>query len=645
MSEEKLPAPIEIPWKLASTTQPLTTGEPNQTSISMFVFEPDEDKLTGKFPHERLIYLKFTVTVSPASFPDAQPGSALGEGVPCFHLLLDLKVSKSDGATGTIRPYFHSAAPLHRTMVESGVVGVDVYEGESDQQFMGKSGSQMYESSSSRSRTTSMGAGASAFLPIPLIPTVISGSVRTTSTDVSAQRGISQVVDTTQRQASEERRELTSHSMKVENVLTLLNAKYVGTPYLRFSLSPQPLHLLSVDTSDPNIWFSQLLQRRSSGIEGIQEFTTVLLVPKGQDFCVNARLQRICMLDIPPGPLTFSEEYIDSLQQRIRLLNYLNQTFPPGTPLDDLDIDITSTLFGQDPADPLIRPCIDNWFITFIGSIVWANVVSPSKNWPFGLSAVSNYKHAKEVWSETLRDEYEREVARSPLERGVLLGDQLILDTCFSFHDHNGISVSSSNFSTTPLGRIPFDLSSIDLGGISSLASTSGKSVREQAFEQITRWNLLENRMAIVLANQREISTSEIRFDDEKIVSLFIDRWAKLDPESKDNLSFEECMRKMHFHANYRRLLKEAGVMDLKSMAQAIKSAPDLEKYGTKEMEYDTLIKQSKIKAKDKAKLLKITKTLIKPVKFPLSSKDSVNILEAIGKALQNDTSSKVAKK
>ena len=85
--------------------------------------------------------------------------------------------------------------------------------------------------------------------------------------------------------------------------------------------------------------------------------------------------------------------------------------------------------------------------------------------------------------------------------------------------------------------------------------------------------------------------------------------------------------------------------MDLKSMAQAIKSAPDLEKYGTKEMEYDTLIKQSKIKAKDKAKLLKITKTLIKPVKFPLSSKDSVNILEAIGKALQNDTSSKVAKK
>jgi len=645
MSEEKPPAPIEIPWKLASTTQPLTTGEPNQTSMSVFVFEPDEDKLTAKFPHERLIYLKFTVTVSPANFPDTQPGSVLGEGVPCFHLLLDLKVSKSDGALGTIRPYFHSAAPLHRTMVESGVVGVDVYEGESDQQFMGKSGSQMYESSSSRSRTTSMGAGASAFLPIPLIPTVISGSVRTTSTDVSAQRGISQVVDTTQRQASEERRELTSHSMKVENVLTLLNAKYVGTPYLRFSLSPQPLHLLSVDTSDPNIWFSQLLQRRSSGIEGIQEFTTVLLVPKGQDFCVNAKLQRICMLDIPPGPLTFSEVYFDSPPQRIRLLNYLNQTFPPGTPLDDLDIDITNTLFGQDPNDPLIRPCIDNWFITFIGSIVWATVVSPSKTWPFGLLAASNYKHANEVWLETLRDEYEREVARSPLERGVLLGDELILDTCFSFHDHDELIVRSSNLTITPLGRIPFDLSSIDLGGISSSASTSGMSIREQAFEQITRWNLLENRMAAVLANQRQISTSELRYDDKKMVSLFIEKWAKLDPESKHNISFDECMRKMHFNVNHLSVLKEAGVTDLKSMAQAIKSAPDLEKHDTVQMEYDTLIKRSKIKAKDKAELLKITKTLIKSVKFPLSSKDSANIREAIGNALQNETSSKVAKK
>jgi hypothetical protein len=57
------------------------------------------------------------------------------------------------------------------------------------------------------------------------------------------------------RQASEERRELISHTTRVENIISLLSAKYVGTPHLSFSVSPQPLQQLSVDPSDPNLWF------------------------------------------------------------------------------------------------------------------------------------------------------------------------------------------------------------------------------------------------------------------------------------------------------------------------------------------------------------------------------------------------------
>lgn len=120
-----------------------------------------------------------------------------------------------------------------------------------------------------------------------------------------------------------------------------MNGKYVGTPYLSFSLSPQPLQMLSVDPSDHNIWYSQLLQRRSSGIEGIQEFTTVVLVPKDIDFCVEARLQRVCVLDNPPGPLNYSERYINTSDHRSRLANYLNRIYPQGTPVEELDIDIT----------------------------------------------------------------------------------------------------------------------------------------------------------------------------------------------------------------------------------------------------------------------------------------------------------------
>ena len=64
----------------------------------------------------------------------------------------------SAGDVGTIRPYFHSAAPISRRMVQTGVVGADAYEGEFDGQSMGKSGSQMYETQTSRSKTVSAGA-------------------------------------------------------------------------------------------------------------------------------------------------------------------------------------------------------------------------------------------------------------------------------------------------------------------------------------------------------------------------------------------------------------------------------------------------------------------------------------------------------
>ena len=107
-------------------------------------------------------------------------GFALGDRIPCFHLRLDLKVRKSGGGPGSTRPYFHAAAPLKRRMIQSGVVGPESYEGESDAQFTGKSGSQMYEASSSRTKTTSMGASVGGGIG----PVNLGGSARRTTTDV-----------------------------------------------------------------------------------------------------------------------------------------------------------------------------------------------------------------------------------------------------------------------------------------------------------------------------------------------------------------------------------------------------------------------------------------------------------------------------
>ena len=53
-TDEVLP-PIEVPWKLAATTQPLSTGEPAETTLSLFFFEPDDATLNGGFPDAILI--------------------------------------------------------------------------------------------------------------------------------------------------------------------------------------------------------------------------------------------------------------------------------------------------------------------------------------------------------------------------------------------------------------------------------------------------------------------------------------------------------------------------------------------------------------------------------------------------------------
>jgi len=58
MADEPTPLPpLEIPWKLASTTQPLAAGEPAQTALSLFFFEPDDAALVGAFPDERIVFV------------------------------------------------------------------------------------------------------------------------------------------------------------------------------------------------------------------------------------------------------------------------------------------------------------------------------------------------------------------------------------------------------------------------------------------------------------------------------------------------------------------------------------------------------------------------------------------------------------
>lgn len=623
---DELPLPIEIPWQLASTTQALVAGEPEQTSLSLFFHEADDELLTSTFPDDRLVYLKFTASVSPASFPAESSGIAamfLGEGIPCFHLLLDLRVRNAAGDLGTIRPYFHAAEPLHREMLQTGVIGGELFEGESDGQFIGKSGSQMYETQSTRARTRSAGGGAS----FGIGGFSIGGSVRATTTDVTSERAAAQVVDTTTREASEERRELVSHTTRVENVLALLRAKNLGTPHLGFSLSPRPLQLLSIDPSDPNLWFNQLLHRRSSGIEGIQEFTVVLVVPRGQDVCVSGRLRRVCLLDSPPGPLTFEERLQlrpnFDLLQLARMVNYLFRVYPPGTPLEELDVDLIG---GLTPASEFRRPVIESWALRLGARIVEAIVASPHSTPGIEKRGSVNYKHFLELWLETLRDEYEQEAARSPLERGVLLGEDRHLETCFSATEGGDLVVSSSETSVSPLVRVPIDLGEIDVGGVREVFDSRRANVRARAFEVATRWTALEQQVTSLLDQRRALPSRPVGVDDPAVRRVLLDRWAKLPRGDERNLGFDKAAHLLELSAAHRRRLKKVGATDLRTIARALKAAPEIERHNAEARRLGEALR-----ARDKEA------TLPDELEFPLSAKESAAIERAIGARLARE--------
>jgi hypothetical protein len=379
----------------------------------------------------------------------------------------------------------------------------------------------------------------------------------------------------------------------VENLLTLLNAKYIGTPYLSFSLSPRPLQLLSLDPADPNLWFSQLLARRSSGIEGVQEFTAVLVVPRDQDFCLNTRLRRVCLLDAPPGPLTYDERYTSTLPQLVRMLDYVERTYPIGTPIEELDVEVI-----PEPAPPekFPRAIVRAWAVAgmggFLNVIPW--ITSPS---PSSITGVNNadavYKHPLELWLDTVRDEYERDVARSPLERGVLLGEDRTLDTCFTFAQ-NGLALSNSAASVTPLALLNINPGEIDIGGVRGVAVDPTLGVRERAMEAVTRWNALEHQLATILRNRRTPPKKPGKVADPRVLGVLLERWAKLQGDDPRNLDFNAAVAALGLSAEHRRILKAAGAGDLRSIARALRAAPKAERYNTELAQLQKLERKEK---------------------------------------------------
>jgi hypothetical protein len=548
---EALPVPQEIAWKLIASNQVLSLGEPGDATISIFYYEPEMDSLDREYPDERLVYLKFTLTAAPPFIDSSTLGTIgarfLGGTVPVRHLMFDVGVTPDPLTLGGIRPYFHSASPLRRTMVESGVIGRQIAEREADSVALGSSGSQLLDTISSHTP---------------------SGVERE---DIHSLEEYRQV---TNREASQERRELLSHITHVDNVLTLLSVKHLGSPYLRFNLWPRPITSLLGDESDLERWYQELLRRRSSGIEGIQEFIAVVVVRRDAGFCLQTRMRRICVLDAPPAdPKLGREPLVFDTTQVNRILGHLYRTYPRGTSIEELDVNLWPQINAKygDEAKQFVRPAVSGWGHQHV---LFNNRSHQDARCffrvPYNQTNLNPfrsilYKTMHEVWLEMRRAEYQDALLRSPLERGIVLTFDAALNACVE--------------ATFRPRRVTH---SAAVGAIVSFKPNRhdakvGSFVEAGEPRAVDSWDDLDEQLRVHL-NSAATASAPLSLDDPRLVQLLLNRLATLEVGDPRNHSLQEAAELLSLDAASIRELDAAGACDFRSFAEllmAAQQAPD----------------------------------------------------------------------
>lgn len=633
--ETSLPIPQEIPWKLVTTTQRLKADgqKADDVTLSLFSFEPSLEALEENYPDERVIYFKITASVAPCPL---EPPSILApdfanqikqlmmeSGLPVIHLILDLKVTPKPMSTGRFRPYFHEAAPIRREMIESGVVGGESVEGETQGTSVGKSGSQLYETVSSQIKSKSSGGG--------WFPSGVLGgpgfTAHSSKTHVDSERHVDQTTEMTSRDASQERRELLSHTTHVHNVLTLLNSKHIGSPYLRFSLWPRPLHLLAVDPADPDLWYQQLLARRSSGIEGIQEFVFVVVAPRNKNFCLEGRMRRFCVLDRPP---TFEIPKGDalSLDDEIDIQHYLYEIFPAGTPVEELDVDLNDQLkISMDKT--AFRPAIEGWFVdSYVAYLIFqaphGGLDFMLHDFPIPDVGYLAYKSALEVFLEMKRARYEEALARSPLERGKLMMHSLTLKSCFTFAQERLTVDGEGTAKHGPPEAVAHAFTPPPPFPAPDETAPASRKSRSTAL----RWNAVARSLADHLTVLPDDAGTALRLDDARMMEILLDFWASLSPGHALNLTLAKAVSLLGLTERQQRLLDKAGVSDLRGIARAIQVAPLAQ-----ELE---LRRQRFLSRRGERKQCL---TAPKPIAHAISAQEAADLRKTIGRTLARASS------
>ena len=619
--------PIEIPWQLAATTRRLEDTDLGGPTISLFTYFPTlPPELEAAYPGESLVYLRFSVSVSPLlseeMVEDEERAEFLHELLigPVKRLIFDLKISRGivESRPSDFKPYFIAATPMRREMVESGVVGAEVFSGASSAAGVGKSLSTLHESFSATS-SSETGGWSLGFL-----------SGGSTESSVSGSRDASRTLDVTNRQASEERKDLLSHLTDINNVITLLTTHHLGSPYLRFSLWPMPLRPLTIDPTDPNLWYSELLHRRSSGIEGLQDFYAIAVVPRDRRFCIDANLKQICVLQplwprqFDPEPMYQNHDPIFLSEVETRIVDYLTHRYPEGTSIEDeLDVDFELDSLG------IKRAAVAVWYVAKIDWGLATRHLSHVMLAAHGIQtlppmlidvrvAYPQYKPALTVWLEAQRAEFENQLLQSPLESGVVVSQNLPLGVCWgdvSFHVIDSLAAE-------PL-RIEDWRRSSAASGWAPPGDTP--SARSAAYRRtVANWNALDNELTQYALGSDRSRSVPLSVSHPAITKLILDSLSSLRSDHPLNRPIAAAEKLLGLSKARISKLRKNGIEDLRGLAQSLRNLSFVEQYNAKlerlRVDLERLPDNER------------PKTLPEPLLMPLNRQEADRLHQELGK-------------
>jgi hypothetical protein len=652
-------SPREIPWRFIATTAaesniPFSsrkgssspkgsssqkyTGNPENTNgepspslstISLFNYSPPEVEYANLYPNERLLFFKIPVSLCSDVNYLLSDNNVLGifdDNYPIWTSIIDVHLTQITNPDIMSIPstscYFISAVPSRREILETGFAGRDIIEGESSSLAIGKSLSQMKETSNTSSETKSWYADLG--LDIGFI-SFGGGGAGGSRTDVSSNVNRVQRTDNMQRNASEERKELESYHSNISNTLTILNSKYMGTPYLQFVLRPRPLHVINYDPTDPYIWYSEFLRRRSRGLEGIQDFFAVAGMHKNlRKVCIDITLKNVYIIDAIPTYPQMTDVTADDI---VAIYDYLFTIYPRGTPIDDLDFDFTKDIerhWGNDVAEIIRNPIVIDWearedkgldppqwifgpYILCPGDFPMKSpstgVVRPTKPKtpeiydPSGpmpeeerepddttktkaktKTKQTIYKHDYADWSwfhyksaaqlklELLKYNYLRSLRLSPLERGVIFYLAHNLRVCIEIGQDNVIRTTSAPRKS--IGK-PIKLSKkTNFNEISNLFDEFTEKDTKSPVSDAIKWNYLENTLPSLVTN--ELDKQTLSLTDSDVMGLTVTKWSALPAGASRNARIQNIARSLGLKKAVSSQLSKYNVTNLKQLGNII---------------------------------------------------------------------------